>query len=117
VDEILKLHHEFEEAELHADADRLRSLLADDFRSIGERGYVLDKDQWIARHGDFRFLTVETTETTVSRYAHTAIVRAVQRGRATWLGKPITLNVRLSQVWIEQPDGWRLAAVQFSSLD
>ena len=34
MDEILKLQHDFDEAELHADAGRLRSLLADDFRSI-----------------------------------------------------------------------------------
>jgi hypothetical protein len=117
VDEIRKLQHDFNEAEMHADAERLRSLLADDFRSIGERGYVLDKEQWIARFDDFRFLRVETTETTVSRYDRTAIVRAAQHGEATWRGEAITLNVRLSQVWIEQEDGWRLAAIQFSALD
>jgi hypothetical protein len=116
VDDILKLQHEFDEAELRADIERLRSLLADDFLSIGERGFVLDKEQWIARHGDFRFISLETTETDVRRYDRTAIVRSVQRSRATWLGEPMTLNVRLSQVWVQQTDGWRLAAIQFSSL-
>jgi hypothetical protein len=116
VDDILKLQHEFDEAELRADIERLRSLLADDFLSIGERGFVLDKEQWIARHGDFRFIGLETTETDVRRYDRTAIVRSVQRSRSTWLGEPMTLKVRLSQVWVQQTDGWRLAAIQFSSL-
>jgi hypothetical protein len=29
----------------------------------------------------------------------------------------MTLAVRLSQVWIRQADGWRLAGIQFSTLD
>jgi hypothetical protein len=29
----------------------------------------------------------------------------------------MTLTVRVSQTWIELPDGWRLAGIQFSSLD
>lgn len=30
-------------------------MLADDFRSIGERGYLLDKRQRIDRHADFAY--------------------------------------------------------------
>jgi hypothetical protein len=52
----------------------------------------------------------------VRRYDKAAIVRCVQRSRATWRGNQMTLAVRLSQVWVQQPSGWRLAAIQFSSL-
>lgn len=116
-DDILKLQRAFDDAELRADADRLNALLADDFLSIGERGFQLGKRQWIERHHDFRYLDIETTEVDVRRYDKAAIVRCVQRSRATWRGEPVTLAVRLSQVWIEQPDGWRLAGIQFSTLD
>ena len=51
------------------------------------------------------------------RYDGAAIVRCVQRSRASWRGEPMTLAVRLSQVWIRQADGWRLAGIQFSTLD
>jgi hypothetical protein len=28
----------------------------------------------------------------------------------------MTVNARVGQVWVEQAEGWRLAAIQFSSL-
>jgi len=111
------LQHAFDDAELRADTDSLHHLLAEDFVSIGERGFQLDKRQWIDRHADFAYLCLETSELDIRHYGHTAIVRCVQHSRATWRGEEMTLAVRLSQVWIELLDGWRLAGIQFSSLD
>lgn len=116
VAEILRLQREFDEVELAGDPARARSLLAEDFRSIGEQGFLLDKEQWLAVREDFRFLTLETSQVDVQRYERTAIVRAVQSGRALWQGTELTLRVRLSQVWVQLPDGWKLAALQFSPL-
>jgi hypothetical protein len=115
-DDILELQRAFDDAELRGDAERLGGLLADDFLSIGEQGYQLGKQEWIGRHGEFRYLSIETTEVDVRRYDKTAIVRCVQRSRATWRGEPMALAVRLSQVWIWRPGGWQLAAIQFSTL-
>jgi hypothetical protein len=115
-DDILELQRAFDDAELRADAGRLEELLANDFQSIGEQGFVLDKRQWIGRHGDFRYLDIETTEVDVRHYDKAAIVRCVQRSRATWQGSQLTLAVRMSQVWVAQSGGWRLAGIQFSSL-
>jgi hypothetical protein len=117
MDDILAAQHAFDAAELGADTARLESLLTDDFRSIGERGYVLDKGQWIARHGDFRYVSVDISETDVSRYAGAAIVRCVHRSQAVWRGTPMEVSTRAGHVWIRQADGWRLASVQFSTLD
>jgi hypothetical protein len=117
IGDIRELQQAFGDAELHADTDRLNTLLADDFISIGERGFQLDKRQWIARHADFAYLSLDTAELDVRCYDHAAIVRCVQRSRATWRGDAMTLAVRLSQVWIEVPGGWRLAGIQFSPLD
>ena len=95
---------------------RLDALLADDFLSIGEQGYQLGKREWIDRHRDFRYLSLETTELDVRHYGPTAIVRCAQRSRASWRGQEMALAVRLSQVWIQEPDGWQLVAIQFSTL-
>ena len=114
--DVHRLHRAFTEAERHADAAALTALLADDFRSIGEQGYVLDKAQWIAKFADFAYTGLESTEVEVSRYDHAAIVRCVLRSHATWRGQEMTLTTRVSQTWVETAAGWRLAGLQFSSL-
>lgn len=116
VDKILARVHAFEQAELAADVNRLDALLADDFRSIGEQGYVLDKAQWIGRHGEFRYLTVDLSDVEVRAYEGAAIVRAVQRSTAEWNGAGLELATRVSQIWVRQAGEWRLAGIQFSSM-
>ena len=115
-DDILELQRAFDDAELNGDAEQLGDLLADDFLSIGEQGFQLGKREWIGRHGEFRYLSIETTEVDVRRYDKTAIVRCVQRSRASWRGDAMALAVRLSQVWICGPERWQLVAIQFSTL-
>jgi hypothetical protein len=116
MDDLLRSCQEFDQAELQADVDRVETLLTDDFLSIGERGFVLDKSQWVARHADFTYLSVESLDLDVRRYDRCAIIRDIHHSRATWQGRAMTLKTRRSQVWVEQSEGWKLAAIQFSSL-
>jgi hypothetical protein len=111
-----RLRQAFDDAELCADTDTLRTLLADDFRSIGEQGYVLDKVQWLGKFAEFAYTGLESGDVQVTSYGHTTIVRYVQRSRSTWRGQPMELTTRVSQTWVELPEGWRLAGIQFSSL-
>jgi hypothetical protein len=113
---IRTLQSEFDTAELEADAETLQRLLADDFLSIGPRGFVLDKDEWINRHVHFRYENLETSEMDIRLYAGTAIVRNIQRNKATYKDQGVELAVRVSQVWVNQQDQWRLTAIQFSPL-
>ena len=94
----------------------LQALLADDFRSIGDQGYVLDKAQWVGKFVDFSYTSLQSSDVEASCYDHAAIVRYVQRSSSTWQGQEMTLTARVSQTWIEQADGWRLAGIQFSTL-
>lgn len=114
--DVHKLQQAFDQAELRADTDTLNALLADDFRSIGEQGYVLDKAQWLDKFAEFAYTSLESSDVEVRRYRHAAIVRCVQRSRSTWRGQQMSLTVRVSQTWVELSDGWRLAGIQFSSL-
>jgi hypothetical protein len=52
----------------------------------------------------------------VRHYDDTAILHGAQRVEATWLGEPMVLSVRFSQVWIRREGEWLLASVQFSTL-
>ncbi len=117
MNEIMQVMSEFHQAELHGRRDQLAGLLTEDFTSIGERGYVLDKAQWIDRHDEFRYLSVDLTDLTVRTYDRTAIAVAIQHSTAVWQGNPMDLWTRVSQVWVQLDGTWRLAAIQFSSLD
>jgi hypothetical protein len=110
------LRRAFDTAERHGDAASLDGLLADDFRSIGEQGFVLDKAQWLGKFADFAYTSLESSDVEVRSYGHAAIVRCVQRSHSTWRGQEMRLTVRVSQTWVELPEGWRLAGIQFSSL-
>src|SRR3954466_9511539 len=106
MDDVRKVQDRFDRAELTADREALRELLADDFLSIGPRGFVLDKNQWIDRHGEFRYQALETSEMDVRQYGDTAVVRDVQRNRATYGDQPVAVNTRVSQVWIRRDERW-----------
>lgn len=114
--DVRRLQQSFDEAELGADTDALDALLADDFRSIGDQGYVLDKAQWVGKFAEFAYTSLESTDVEVCLYGHAAIVRCVQSSRSTWRGQEMALSVRVSQTWVELSEGWRLAGIQFSSL-
>jgi hypothetical protein len=116
-EEILAAHRAFQTAELQADTDRLDTLLTDDFRSIGERGYLLDKSAWIGRFTEFGYTDLETGEVDVCLYDRAAILRCVQHSRSVWRGQEMSLTNRVSQVWVGGSGTWQLAGIQFSSHD
>jgi hypothetical protein len=119
MDDVRSIQDRFDQAELTGDRDTLRELIADGFQSIGPRGFVLDKDQWIDRHDQFVYHVLDTSETDVQVHGDDddiAIVRNVQRNRATYRGQDIAASTRVTQVWIRQDGRWQLAAIQFSPL-
>jgi hypothetical protein len=117
ISDVNRLQQAFDDAELRGDTDTLRALLADDFRSIGDQGFVLDKAQWIGKFAEFAYISLESSDVEVHRYDHAAIVRCVQRTRSTWQGQEMALTTRVSQTWVEQQEGWLLAGIQFSTLN
>lgn len=114
--DVHRLRPAFDEAESRGDTNSLNALLADDLRSIGEQGYVLDKTQWLGKFSEFSYASLESSDVEVSVYDHAAIIRCVQRSHSTWRGKQMALTVRVSPTWVELAEGWRLAGIQFSSL-
>lgn len=115
-DEVLAAQNRFDAAELHDDRDALRELIADDFRSIGPKGFVLDKQQWIDRHDRFHYHELKTSEVEVRPYGDAAIVRNVQTNRATHDHDDVRLTVRVSQTWVRIGGRWQIAGIQFSPM-
>lgn len=106
---IREIQQRFDRAELDDDRDTLGELIDQEFMSIGPRGFLLDKQQWIDRHDFFTYHELDVSEVDIRLFADTAIVRAVQRNQATSHG-------HVSHVWVRRADAWRLAGIQFSPL-
>jgi ketosteroid isomerase-like protein len=49
-EELSGLAKDWASAELGGDTASLKEILADDFVAVGPRGFVLNGEQWIARH-------------------------------------------------------------------
>lgn len=117
IEEVIRnLQQKFDEAELHGDTGILPQLIADDFLSIGPKGFVLTKQEWIDRHVHFKYQELETSETDVRLYDKTAIVRNIQRNKAFYKDEPIEITTRVMQVWVDIDGQWKLAGIQFSPL-
>src|SRR3954454_24420915 len=113
MDDVRAIQDRFDRAERRGDRESLRQLIADDFLSIGPRGFVLDKQGWIDRHDEFTYQQLQTSEMDLRHYGDATVVRDVQRNQATYRDQHVAVNTRVSQVWVRQQERWRLVAIQF----
>ena len=115
-DSILKLVGEWADAELRGDSDTLDSLLAADFVGVGPRGFVLTKDQWLARYrsGELRNTSFELRDPQVREYGAAAIVVGTQAQQTTHQGRDVSAELRATLVAVRSAERWILASVHLS---
>ena len=113
---IRRLDNERIQAQVHADANALDRIYADDFIGVGPSGTVRTKPQVISdfTSGDLKFQSITTEEVQVRVYANTA----VETGRSTMTGqdkgKEVPRDTRFTRVWIKQRGRWKLVANHYS---
>jgi uncharacterized protein DUF4440 len=114
---VLEAQRQFDEAELGDDRPKLGALLHEGFLSIGPKGFVLDRRQWIERHDHFVYHELHISEQDARLFGDAAIVRCVQRNRADSSGREVRIATRVSQTWVQEDGTWLLAGIQFSPLE
>lgn len=104
--------------ELYGNVDGLRGLLLDDFVGIDPLGFMLDKQQWLARYtsGDFAYQALVWGEVGIREYGDAAVVTGVQLQQATYQGNPNDGRFRGSQVYVQVDGRWKLAGIQLSMM-
>jgi uncharacterized protein (TIGR02246 family) len=113
---IRRLDNERIQAQVHADANALDRIYADDFIGVGPSGTVRTKPQVISdfTSGDLKFQSITSEEVQVRVYANTA----VETGRSTMTGqdkgKEVPRDTRFTRVWIKQRGRWKLVANHYS---
>lgn len=115
-DTLERLVADWARAELGGDVEALRDLLLDDFVGIGPMGFMLDKEQWLARYtsGGFEYKALKWDELQVRDYGSCAVVTGVQDQDGRYQGNPVIGRFRGSQVYVQADGRWRLAGVQLS---
>ena len=116
--EVAQLAGTWATAELRSDTAFLEKCLADDFVGVGPLGFLLTKQQWLARHqsGDMKYDVHTLDEVRVRAYNEAAIVIGRLTQEATYQGNPINAQLRTTLVFVRKPGQWQLAGVHFSNI-
>src|SRR5437879_10995498 len=88
-DDLAELGENLRRAELLGDVVVLGDVLAPDFRAIGPRGFILTKEDWLAkdRTGDLKYEAFERSEHTLRTYGDTAIVTSRESTKPVYTGR------------------------------
>ena len=113
-----KLAQALTNAERKGDVAFLAHTLADDFVGIGPRGFILTKDEWLARHksGDLRYESFELDEVKIRVYGDAAVLTGRETTKVKYRGQDQQGQFRTTEVFVKQDGRWRLAGLQLSPI-
>ena len=116
--EVVRLADAWANAELRADTTLLERILADDYIGIGPLGFMLTKQEWLARHetGDLKYESFNLDEVKVRVYNDAAVLIGRQVQNATYRGNSIPGQFRITLVFVHQQGQWQLVSLQLSSI-
>jgi uncharacterized protein (TIGR02246 family) len=115
--DVLDLVERWAAAEQGNDAEALDGLLTDDFVGVGPLGFVLGRDQWLARFGnglENRSFVVEDAQ--VRDHGTAAIVVGVLNQETSFRGGDNSGRFRLTLVAVQPADRWLLASAHIGML-
>ena len=119
--ELKDLVEEWANAELAGDVAFLTKTLADDFIGIGPLGFMLTKEQWLARFetGDLAYEAFAIDEVKVRLYGDAAVATCRQTQAGTYQGQAVDVmqgEFRATLVFVEHEGRWRLAGLHLSPI-
>jgi ketosteroid isomerase-like protein len=114
--QVRTLGTQWAEAERAGDVKSLGDLLTTDFRGVGPRGFVLDKDQWLARYSSGALSNESFTweEVEVRGYGDAAVAIGLQSQHSTYQGRSMPGRFRVSQFLVRRDGGWAIAGIHIS---
>lgn len=115
--DILALVDRWAAAEQQNDPDLVAELLAEDFVGVGPVGFVLTRDQWLARFGNgLRNEAFAVEEPQVHDHGAAAVVVGVDAQRTHFAGGENSGRFRLTLVAVRSGDRWLIASVHIGPL-
>lgn len=117
-EQVRELGRRWVDAELKGDHATLDSLAVDDFTMVGPLGFVLEKQQWLARYREGYFVTHSLTwdEISVREYGDTAVAIGIYEQDAEYRGNPSVGRYRCTQIAVRRNGEWLLAGMHLSTI-
>jgi ketosteroid isomerase-like protein len=115
--DVLDLVRRWAAAEQRNDRRPLEGFLADDFVGVGPVGFVLTREQWLARFGNGlvnRAFAVEDPQ--VHDHGAAAVVVGVLDQQTSFAGNDNSGRFRITLSAVRDGDDWRLAGVHIGPL-
>lgn len=113
-----QLAEEWASAELRSDTAFLEKTLADTFIGIGPLGFMLTKQEWLARHqsGDLQYNALDLDEVRVRVYHDAAIVTCRQVQDTAYRGNRMNAQLRTTLVFVQQQGAWQLVGLHLCTI-
>jgi Domain of unknown function (DUF4440) len=118
MDETIRdLQRQLNQALLDGDSGALDTLVSDDCRIIGPKGFFIPKSEWIDVHksGDYRQIQLDTLDEQIQAYGDAAVIWGLQRSKCSYRGEAIDGEFRVTHMWARQSQRWQLVATQFTA--
>ena len=115
---VLDLVQRWAAAEEGNDAKALDGLLADGFAGVGPFGFILTRDQWLARFANGLVnRSFAVTDLQVRDYGTAAAGIGVLAQETSWQGTDNSGRFRVTLVAVQAAGSWRLAHVHIGPLE
>ncbi len=116
--EVARIADAWATAELQSDTAFIERTLADDFVGVGPLGFLLTRQEWLARlqSGDLKYTAHTLDEVKVRVYNEAAILIGRLTQEATYRGNPINVQLRTTLVFVRQDGQWKLAGLHFCNI-
>jgi ketosteroid isomerase-like protein len=113
-----ELGQDWAAAELRGDTAFLEHTLADDFVGIGPRGFVLTKEQWLARYesGDLNHQSFQLGDVRVRIYEDAAVMTGHETIKGRYKDQDLGGRFRTTLVFVKQQGHWLLVALHLSDM-
>src|ERR1700761_6515735 len=116
-DEVLDLLQRWAAAEEKNDTGTLDGLLDGEFAGVGPFGFILTRDQWLARFANGLVnRSFAVTDLQVRDYGTAAVGIGVLAQETSWQGTDNSGRFRVTLVAVQEGEGWRLAHVHIGPL-
>src|SRR5215207_2972581 len=120
--QIEKLAKDWATAEWRGDTAFLGRALADDFVGVGPRGFTLNKEEWLERHGSgkLKYESFGLDEVEVRPYGDAAVTVCRQTAEGVYEDENSRYDIheqfRATLVFVRQQRRWLLAGLHLSPI-